>query len=132
MTSVLPSTTPAPEPAGHAGAPAPQTRAVRVTSRPLPLPQASVTDGFWAPRIEVVRTRTIPFQRAQLERVGHLRALAGTPRPEDGVPHVFWDSDVAKWIEAASYSLATHPDPALEADVDEAIALLAAAQQPDG
>src|SRR5438874_7318676 len=48
------------------------------------------------------------------------------------VPHIFWDSDVAKWLEAASYSLATHPDAALEAQVDEVIRLIVAAQQPDG
>jgi uncharacterized protein len=48
------------------------------------------------------------------------------------VPHIFWDSDIAKWLEAASYSLATHHDPALEAQVDEVIRLIVAAQQPDG
>jgi DUF1680 family protein len=48
------------------------------------------------------------------------------------VPHIFWDSDIAKWLEAASYSLATHPDPALEVQVDEVIGLIVSAQQPDG
>jgi DUF1680 family protein len=47
-------------------------------------------------------------------------------------PHIFWDSDVAKWIEAASYSLGTHPNAELEAKVDEVISLLVAAQQSDG
>jgi len=47
-------------------------------------------------------------------------------------PHIFWESDIAKWIEAASYSLAKHPDPQLDASVDEAINLLAGAQQADG
>ncbi len=42
------------------------------------------------------------------------------------------DSDVYKALEAASYCLATHPDPALEKQVDDIIAILAAAQQPDG
>ena len=45
---------------------------------------------------------------------------------------VFNDSDVYKVLEAASYSLAAHPDPALEKTVDEIIAKIAAAQQPDG
>jgi DUF1680 family protein len=39
---------------------------------------------------------------------------------------------VGKWIEAASYSLVHHPDPTLEAKVDDAIALLGGAQQSDG
>ena len=37
-----------------------------------------------------------------------------------------------KVIEAASYVLATTPDPALAAEVDRAIAAIAAAQEPDG
>jgi hypothetical protein len=45
---------------------------------------------------------------------------------------MFWDSDIAKWIEAASYSLATHPDAALEAQVDTLIEGLTKAQLPDG
>jgi hypothetical protein len=39
---------------------------------------------------------------------------------------------VAKWVEAASYSLATHPDPALAALLDEVVSLIVSAQQPDG
>ena len=45
---------------------------------------------------------------------------------------VFQDSDVAKWLEAAAYSLVNHPDPALEARVDELIALIGNAQHEDG
>jgi DUF1680 family protein len=45
---------------------------------------------------------------------------------------MFWDSDVAKWLEAASYSLATHRDPELEARVDEVIDIVAQAQHADG
>ena len=45
---------------------------------------------------------------------------------------VFQDSDVAKWLEAAAYSLALRPDAALEKRCDELIALIARAQQEDG
>ncbi len=45
---------------------------------------------------------------------------------------VFQDSDVAKWLEAAAYSLAIHPDPALEQRCDAVIALISSAQHPDG
>ena len=37
---------------------------------------------------------------------------------------VFQDSDVAKWLEVAAYSLAIHPDPKLEEQVDELIDLV--------
>lgn len=45
---------------------------------------------------------------------------------------VFQDSDVAKWLEAAAYSLVHHPDKELEARMDEIIALIGRAQQKDG
>jgi len=45
---------------------------------------------------------------------------------------VFQDTDVYKWIEASAYSLMTHPDSALEAQVDEVVALIGRAQADDG
>ncbi|MGY5765241.1 glycoside hydrolase family 127 protein [Brachybacterium sp. DNPG3] len=54
------------------------------------------------------------------------------PDPDAFYGLVFQDSDLAKFIEAASYSLETHPDPRLEADLDEAIALIGAAQLENG
>ncbi len=44
----------------------------------------------------------------------------------------FADSDLYKWLEAAAYELANAYDPALDRRVDDAVALLAAAQKPDG
>lgn len=45
---------------------------------------------------------------------------------------VFQDSDVAKWIEAAAYSLVLSPDPLLEERCDAMIDLIGRAQQADG
>lgn len=45
---------------------------------------------------------------------------------------VFQDTDLAKWLEAASYALAKKDNPALEKKVDSAISLLAQAQEKDG
>ncbi|MCQ2533695.1 MAG: glycoside hydrolase family 127 protein [Clostridia bacterium] len=45
---------------------------------------------------------------------------------------VFQDSDVAKWLEAASYSLIVHPDSDLEARIDEVIDIVVGAQDEDG
>jgi DUF1680 family protein len=45
---------------------------------------------------------------------------------------IFWDSDVAKWLEAASAYLQHHKDAKLDTLVDGTIELLAGAQQPDG
>lgn len=42
------------------------------------------------------------------------------------------DSDVAKWLEAACYILAKHPDPALHHLVEEAVDNIRGAQKKDG
>lgn len=45
---------------------------------------------------------------------------------------LFQDTDFSKWIEAAAYSLMTHPDEELMKIADAAIDIVCAAQQPDG
>jgi len=94
----------------------------------LPLRDVTFTDAFWAPRQEQLRTTTLPHEQHMLRH--HLKALDLDYQPGDEpVPHIFWESDLAKWIEAASYAL---PDENLERLIDDAVARLARAQQPDG
>lgn len=100
---------------------------------PIPFPSVTIDDAFWSPRQRINLERTLPIEYQQCKATGRIDAFRldwkpGQPNP----PHIFWDSDVAKWIEAVAYSLATHPDPALDALLDEVIALIASAQQPDG
>jgi DUF1680 family protein len=103
---------------------------------PLPIADVVIADEFWSPRRETVRTRTIPHQEARLRDGGMFDALLLKPRSHDDDDRerfpIFWDSDVAKWIEAASYALASQADPELDAAVDKAVALLEGAQQEDG
>jgi uncharacterized protein len=100
----------------------------------LPVAAVAITDSFWAPRLEVNRTRTLDHVLREIEGTGGLRNFdiaAGKASGKFGGP--FWaDSDVYKWIEGASWTLARHPDPALDAKLDRIIARIAAAQQSDG
>lgn len=99
----------------------------------VPHDRVTIAGGFWGPRQATNRAVTIPTVYRRLGEAGHLDALRLAWRPGDpNPPHVFWESDLAKWLEAASYSLATMPDPALDATLDGVIALLAGAQRPDG
>ena len=97
--------------------------------QPVPLKAVTIEDRFWRERIRVNRETTIPIEYEQCQTTGRIEALTLARVPDQ---HIFWDSDVAKWIEAAAYSLATHPDPTVDALLDEVIGLLAKAQQPDG
>jgi hypothetical protein len=101
--------------------------------RPVPLTSVRLTDRFWSPRIEVNRTVTLPAQYQQCEQTGRVEALKLQWKPgTEPVPHIFWDSDLAKWLEAAAYSLAATADVELEARCDHVIDLLASMQAPDG
>src|SRR5512134_1623043 len=105
---------------------------VRRAFSPVPFTAVTVDDVFWPPRLAANRERTIPIEYDQCKITGRIDALRLDWQPGRPVPHYFWDSDIAKWIEAAAYSLATNPDPQLDLLVDEVITLLAASQQPDG
>lgn len=100
---------------------------------PVSWKDVTIDDRFWSPRLRANREHTLPHIYRMSKETGRIDALRLNWKAGDvPVPHVFWDSDVAKWLEAASYSLATHPDAVLEGQVDEVIGLLAVAQQPDG
>lgn len=95
--------------------------------------EVRISGGFWKKKMDVNRRETLPIVFQRCEETGRIDALRQTWKPgQPNQPHIFWDSDVAKLVEACSYSLAAHPDPALEAKVDEVVALFASAQQPDG
>ena len=108
------------------------TQSIRRSYTPVSLANVTIDDAFWTPRLAANRTQTIPIEYEQCRITGRIDALLLQWQPGQPIPHIFWDSDIAKWAEAASYSLTTHPDPALDAQLDEVIALLAGAQQPDG
>ncbi|MFJ2237757.1 glycoside hydrolase family 127 protein [Streptomyces sp. NPDC087859] len=100
-----------------------------------PATAARITDGFWAGRRTTNADVSIPQGPARLEaagNLGNLRAAADGKGAFTG-DFPFQDSDVHKWLEAASWQLADRPgDPELAAHVDELTALLAAAQDTDG
>ena len=108
--------------------------------KPVPFTAVHVTDGFWAPRIEINRTVTIPFAFRKDEETGRVdnfiraaKALRGEPFENHKYPpYPFDDTDVYKVIEGASYTLSVHPDPKLEAYIDGLIEKIAAAQEKDG
>ena len=94
--------------------------------------QVTLTGGFWGERQQTNSSRTIPAIYGQMKDTGRIDAWRLDWQEGQPQPHIFWDSDAGKWIEAAAYSLATTPNAALEAQVDGLIDLIEQAQQPDG
>lgn len=100
-------------------------------SEPVSFTRVALRDRFWTPRVETNRRVTLPIEYHQCKDTGRIDAWTWS-KGQPHEPHIFWDSDVAKWIEAAAYSLQTHPDAELEARIDGVVAAMAAAQAPDG
>jgi DUF1680 family protein len=102
--------------------------------RPVPFTDVTLTDTFWAPRLETNRTVSIPYAFKMNEETGRVanfrKAAHLMAGPTKG--RRFNDSDVFKAMEAAAYSLRLHPDPALDRALDDLIDLIAKAQEPDG
>ncbi len=96
---------------------------------------AGIDAGFWHTRREVNGRTSIPQGPELLESAGNLhnlRLAAGTAEGEFRGAYPFVDTDVHKWLEAASWQLAQGADEDLTAHADRIIGLVAAAQQPDG
>ena len=101
---------------------------------PVPFTQVTLDDSFWAPRQVINRTVTIPHMHQMLVDTGRIGAFdlkfeRPVPSP---IVLIFGDSDPAKWLEAASYALATQDDPVLAKLVDAVADKIISAQQPDG
>ena len=91
------------------------------------------TGGYWLQLETINREQTIPANFRQCTASGRFAAWNfDYRRGQPNGPHIFWDSDIAKYLEAGACSLAKFPDPELEQAIDELIDRLVRAQAPDG
>lgn len=99
----------------------------------VPYYKVSLTDGFWKKWQDVDCIETSRALYDQFYETGRIPAMdldwkEGMPNR----PHVFWDSDVAKWIEGACYSLRVRPDDELAARVESVVDKIVKGQSGDG
>jgi Uncharacterized protein conserved in bacteria len=100
----------------------------------VPMTAVTIDDGFWAPKLEVNRTVTIPHILKENDDTGRVANFEKAAGRKTGAyeGRRFNDTDIYKIIEAASYSLALVPDPRLGTKLDELIQLIAESQEKDG
>lgn len=90
-------------------------------------------DGFWKQLQIKNKDSTIPAIYKFYKDTGRIDMLRlNWDYNSPNTPHFHWDSDNAKFIEAAAYSIALYPDPELEKKIDEIVDLFEAAQGEDG
>lgn len=109
----------------------PQTSFWRTTVAP---------DSLIGKRRSTVSSVTLLYQLDILKKTGRYDAFKLKWNPVYDEPplvwpipnHLFWDSDVAKWIEGACYFLQQRKNTEVDTAVKELVTMINGAQQPDG
>lgn len=110
------------------------TQRSRAAHASVPVGMVHLRSGHLAARMTTNREASIPSQFDRLKSTGAIENFDVVSGASDAEHRglVFSDSDVYKWMEAASWSLASTPDDALDKQLDSLIESVAAAQQADG
>jgi DUF1680 family protein len=98
--------------------------------------QAKWTDGFWAEKFTMLESTMVPYMGELLKGdIGHgynnFKIAAGLKEGK-AKGFAFHDGDFYKWLESTMYLYAINKDPKLITQINEIIAVIAKAQQPDG
>jgi len=100
----------------------------------VPVRAVRLRDGFWRPRLEANVRASIPTMYRLLEEHGVVdnfrRIYHAREAPRRGL--LFTDSDLYKWMEAASFVLQSQDVPEIRQLLDGAIEAILPAQRPDG
>lgn len=99
----------------------------------IPFGCIDIDGGFWEQKQNMVRNISVNNVYKRFEETGRFDAFKfewkeGMPNQ----PHIFWDSDIAKWIESAAYLIEKKPAPELEEIVDRVVDLIEEHQDETG
>ena len=92
-----------------------------------------ITGGYWKTKQEINSRATLMSVYGRFKETHRFDALRCEQKEGDTyLPHIFWDSDVAKWIEGAAYILQKHDVPELREKIEGLIDLIEKNQLKDG
>ncbi|MFP6562097.1 glycoside hydrolase family 127 protein [Paraburkholderia sp. B3] len=102
--------------------------------KPVSISAVNLRGPFWGHRHDLNSKHTLISQWDLLESTGRLNNFRRVSGEFQGAYSglFFNDSDLYKWLEAASWSLAKGPDAEIERRIDEGIGLIERAQEADG
>ncbi len=100
----------------------------------IPFQSVNLTNGFWKDRFDLNKNVSVANVRKRFEESGRFDALRFNYATTGKKPHFFYDSDVAKWMEAVAYLLEKDPKAMREHEAlcEELIDCMERAQRPDG
>ncbi len=97
------------------------------------LEHVTLQGGFWGEKQKLVHDTSMWNVYKRFKETGRFDAFHFTWK--EGMPnrpHIFWDSDVAKWIEAAAYYCEQQREPEMEAIVDDVVDAIEKNRMKDG
>ncbi len=100
---------------------------------PIDFTKVDINGGFWKRRQQINRDTTVYTVERRFEDTGRFATFRfDWKEGEPNKPDIYWDSDVAKWMEAVAYLLEKGPAPDLEKKVDDLVDLIVKNQDPNG
>ncbi|MBQ7957613.1 MAG: glycoside hydrolase family 127 protein [Clostridia bacterium] len=91
----------------------------------------SLTSGFWKNRQDIIKNTTIRSVYDRFFDTGRVEAFEMKWKDgDDKMPHIFWDSDIAKWIEGVA--LFADITPENQEKIEHIIDLIEAGQEKSG
>ena len=93
--------------------------------------QTKINNGFWKSRKELNKNTSLYAVLKTFEDSGRIRALTGENTDKEK-PHIFWESDLAKLMEGAFFSMQQEKDEKLHQICDSIIDKIIANQEKDG
>lgn len=101
--------------------------------KPFELDAVEIKDEFWKPRKKINRSVTLNHVFNKMSEHGRFENFRGAARGNKSHQgRAASDSDVYKWLEAASYELSQNSDEKLMSRVSKVISLIQEAQREDG
>jgi len=91
-----------------------------------------INSGFWRNYMDLNKDAIVHNVYNRFKETGRFDALrCDWHDGMENMPHIFWDSDVAKWLEGVAYIIGDTPSPELEGLADEMIDNIAKNQRAD-
>ena len=104
-----------------------------IKTRPIDYQNVSIRNGFWKNKQEINSKTTAFCVYNRFSDSNRFEALdCNWKVGMDYHPHIYWDSDVAKWIEGAAYIIQKNQDETLTKLCEHAIDMILKNQDKDG
>lgn len=93
----------------------------------------AITGGFWKAKQKLNRETVIWAVYDRFTETGRFEALkCNWKEGQPNKPHIYWDSDIAKWMESAAYLIKEKPSAKLERIIDKWVGIIAKNQEESG